>query len=41
MTTLRTVYRLLLELWHDPLGRCRCRSYHRRTGLHAPDCPLS
>lgn len=20
---------------------CHCRSYHRRTGLHVPDCPLS
>lgn len=21
------------------LGRCICRSYHRRTGLHVSDCP--
>ena len=25
--------------WTRFLRRCRCRSYHRRTGLHVPDCP--
>ena len=38
--TCDTLVRIAIQLNADSDPKCRCRSYHARTGLHVEDCPL-